>query len=286
MKIKNISKQNQDIISLIIISIGIFILIILSLTGYPTKYVRKHEHFFSSIKKWINGDDEVKPYNDDASMLSSNNIHNTSLHEKSKIKVSPEKSLVEEKKNIKNIINTTNLLKDNNITSKLPDIKIPLEKKNSNTETIQNLKTGPLPLNNDHNNFIKKMSFQFFDEDDEPDKKKYTYTGAEIGLNGSVSCGNSNIKKIKAEGIAILDKDGSISDIKMLNHGKGYKTPPKVVIQGGGGSGCKAKAVVDDKTTVVHIEILDNGIGYVSTPSVIIDSPNASQKCKLYIKNM
>ena len=286
MNTKNISKKTQDIISLIIIAIGILILIILSICGYPVKYVRNNEkeHFFSSIKKWINGDDEVKPYNDDSSILSTNKIDKPNTLD-NKVNISPEKPEVEKKKIIKDVINTTNLLKNNNITSKLPDIKIPLEKKND-TSNVQNLQTGPIPLNNDHNNFIKKLSFQFFDEDEDPDKKKYTYTGAEIGLNGSVSCGNSNIKKIKAEGIAILDKDGSISDIKMLNHGKGYKTPPKVVIQGGGGSGCKAKAVVDDKTTVVHIEILDNGVGYVSTPNVIIDSPNASQKCKLYIKNM
>ena len=101
--------------------------------------------------------------------------------------------------------------------------------------------------------------------------------------NITFNCGNGT-ENIQAEGIAVVEQDGSLGDIKILEQGKGYKTMPNVNIVGGGGRGAKVKAVVDDTTSVHHIEILDGGHGYISTPQVIIEPPRQNKKCRLYLK--
>ena len=262
---------NETIIILGIICIVIITIVVLCITGYSFTNVKNYvqdEHFFSGIKKWINGgeDDEVKPYN--TQILNSDTQIN---------------------QNSKKIIDTTDILK--NIKSS-PNNNLVSSNKlaSSNIATMSNKNAGPLDINKNHiieNKHTKdiKMNLQFFDADDEPNKNDYIYTGAEIGLTGAnISCGNSKSKSIKAEGIAILDKDGSISNIKMIKNGKGYKVPPNVIISGGGGTGCKAKAIIDDNSTIPHIEILNGGSRYTSTPNIIIESPNYNKKCRLYTK--
>lgn len=241
-------------ISYIIISITLIVLIVLCATGYSFKHVYNYttppEHFFSSIKKWISGDD-------DTVLPSNTHMVTPPMVIPPMVEIQPEES---------NIIDTTTLL--NNLPPvindkqqvKLPQVKLPQVE-------------------------LPQMNLQFFDSSDIPDEKQYMYTGAEIGLSGAnVSCGKSTTTAVKATGIAILDRDGSISDIKVLNNGKGYKLPPIVTITGGGGSGCKAKAVIDDDTTVVHFEILDGGNGYISTPIIELEEPSNNKLCKLYIK--
>lgn len=263
---------NENILSLGIISIIIVALIVLCVTGYSFKNVRnaQQEHFFSSIKKWINGgeEDNVKPYNTPLSMASTQ----LSPEKEKDVPVSPTIN-----HNLNNVIDTTHILKN-----KVPPRNVSLSSNNIATMGLK--KAGHVALDNTHTKDVK-MNLQFFDSTDTPDEDEFIYTGAEIGLTGAnISCGNSKVKSVKAEGIAILDKDGSISDIKMVEKGKGYNTPPKVIISGGGGSGCKAKAIVDDNMSIAHIEIINGGSGYISTPKIIIESPNYNKKCRLYLK--
>ena len=149
-------------------------------------------------------------------------------------------------------------------------------------------KAGPQELEKNINidNLIGHNSFKFFDSKFIPDKKKYVYTGAEIGVDGDVpinfKCYGGE-EPIQAEAIALVNEDGQISDIRLVNKGKGYKKA-KVKIEGGNGHGCKAKAVVDDNSTISHIEIINGGKNYVSTPNVIISSPNQNKSCKLFYK--
>jgi hypothetical protein len=262
---------NEDILIIVIICSVIITLIILYSTGYSFKYVKPYpqqEHFFSSIKKWINGgDDSVKPYN---SQISEPTTflppHNS---------VNPE---IEPVPNTNKVIDTTNILK------RLNDTPSDNTLSSNNISTMGLKKSGHVELDNKHKQDAA-MNFQFFDSLDTPDDNEFIYTGAEIGLSGAnISCGNSRVKSTNAEGIAILDKDGSISDIKMVNKGTGYKTAPKITISNGGGSGCKAKAIIDDNSSIAHIEIIDGGSGYISTPIILIESPNSNKKCRLYIK--
>jgi uncharacterized membrane protein len=54
--------------------------------------------------------------------------------------------------------------------------------------------------------------------------------------------------------------------------GSCYTNTPLVLIQGGGGTGATATAVVNNGV-VVGITITDAGIGYTSTPTIYIYSP-------------
>jgi len=272
------TSKNKHMISLVIIALTLLVLIILCVTGYSFKNVRNYreepEHFFSSIKKWINGDDdEVKPANSSMTIPQHNPDIKIPDPDPPNVSIKPE--------NESAIIDTTNLLKKIPGSNPLDKSNVPMNKPNIHLDKpINNLETKESALPT-----MDKLNLQFFDSTDSPDDKNYIYTGAEIGLSGAnVSCGKSNKTAEKASGIAILDRDGSISDIKVLKNGKGYKLPPTVKISGGGGSGCKVKAVIDDDTKVVHFEILDGGHGYISTPTVIIEEPSNNKLCKLYIK--
>lgn len=61
-----------------------------------------------------------------------------------------------------------------------------------------------------------------------------------------------------------------VTEIKIKQSGSGYVLTPLVRIEGGGGTGAKAEAVIENGS-VVRIDITDPGQGYVSTPQVIIE---------------
>lgn len=286
VKKANVIIKNKDLIVYSIIGITLLVLIILCITGNSFKNVRDYykqpdqEHFFSNIKKWINGgdDDDVSPSNISPTTPSINIPEHIPSHIQNQDGLNNTK-----------VIDTTNILKqiNQNRINKPTEISIdtpaPIDKpwpigKPGSVDK-------PAPIDKPVVPSFDKFNLQFFDSTDNPDEKDYLYTGAEIGLRGAnVTCGNSKSTAEKATGVAILDRDGSISDIKVLYNGRGYKLPPTVKIIGGGGSGCRAKAVIDDHTKVVHFEILDGGNGYISTPNIEIEEPSQNKLCKLYIK--
>ena len=148
-------------------------------------------------------------------------------------------------------------------------------------------KAGPGLLEKDEQLFnVISNSFKFFDANYTPDNKKYIYTGAEIGFESDVpisfNCEGGK-KAENAEAIAKIDSDGKVSDIILLKKGYGYKKAT-VNINGGGGKGCKAKAIVNDNTTISHIEVTNGGLGYKSTPNISISNQNQNKKCKLFFK--
>lgn len=62
----------------------------------------------------------------------------------------------------------------------------------------------------------------------------------------------------------------SIGSVRVINQGFGYFSPPTVYIYGGGGFGAKAEAVVNDLGNVTAINITEGGQGYTSTPQIRI----------------
>ena len=266
--------QNKNKISLVIMSVTLVVLIVLCVTGFSFRNIRRseqeqdkeqeQEHFLSNIKKWINGgdDDEVAPSN------SGGNTNNMIIPPHAPgVNLPADEPMQQHDK----ILDTTNIL--NNVQEPMPS-------------HMPSAMPPPMPPATTNNLIdMDKLNLQFFDANEKVEGDDYMYTGAEIGLTGAnIRCGPSDMKAVKASGVAILDRDGSISDIEILNNGKGYKLPPIITISGGGGSGCKAKAVIDDDAKIAHFEILDGGNGYISTPNVIIEEPANNKLCKLYIK--
>ena len=110
------------------------------------------------------------------------------------------------------------------------------------------------------------------------------FSGASLNIGGDknkMKCdsvgGEKNAKAVCTIG------NGRITGVYMIEEGSGYEVAPKVVVVGGGGSGCKLEAeVVDGK--LKKIVVKDAGQGYSETPVIKIESPNMSNGCYLCCK--
>jgi hypothetical protein len=73
--------------------------------------------------------------------------------------------------------------------------------------------------------------------------------------------------------VSLNTAEGFLSRITLDDGGSGYQQAPSVLIEGGGGQGAQAEAVIDAGGSVVQIIIRDEGRDFSSTPNVIISSP-------------
>jgi hypothetical protein len=80
-----------------------------------------------------------------------------------------------------------------------------------------------------------------------------------------------------ATATAILGTIGKVGFVEVSTKGSGYgSTKPEVVINGGGGSGATAEAVLGSGTTAGQVEsinITTSGSGYTSAPTITIAAP-------------
>ena len=77
--------------------------------------------------------------------------------------------------------------------------------------------------------------------------------------------------------------NGFVVGATVTDPGCGYAAPPRVVIQGGGGTGAAATAVVNNGN-VSGIVINNAGVGYTSTPLIFIDPPSGIKPASGLIK--
>jgi hypothetical protein len=73
-----------------------------------------------------------------------------------------------------------------------------------------------------------------------------------------------------------LDVTAHISSIEVTDGGSGYTSSPTVTIDGGGGTGATAHAVIGDGGKVVRVNVTNGGNGYTSVPSVTFDGGGGS----------
>lgn len=66
--------------------------------------------------------------------------------------------------------------------------------------------------------------------------------------------------------------NGFVVGMTLTDGGCGYEVAPKVLVQGGGGSGASATAIVE-QGVVTRIVVSNAGSGYTSSPTVLIASP-------------
>jgi len=102
-----------------------------------------------------------------------------------------------------------------------------------------------------------------------------------IESNSILSCGNiintkpgkaiAQIKNNSVYEIHIIDP----------GHGYLPSNPPKVKIEGGKGHGAAAESVIDDDGFLKIIKIIDKGYNYAETPNVFIDPPMMNSSCHL-----
>jgi hypothetical protein len=63
--------------------------------------------------------------------------------------------------------------------------------------------------------------------------------------------------------------------------GYDLQKPPKVIVKGGNGTGCITESIVDDNGTIKIIKVINKGYNYTETPNIIIDQPYSNSSCHL-----
>ena len=63
------------------------------------------------------------------------------------------------------------------------------------------------------------------------------------------------------------------------------KVPPKISIEGGKGHGCVAEPIIDDEGYLKLIKIINPGYNYTETPNIIIESAKIDISCHLCCKS-
>ena len=106
-----------------------------------------------------------------------------------------------------------------------------------------------------------------------------------IGSGSILTCGNvQNTKPAKAiaqiKNNAIYE-----IHITDPGHGFNPSSPPKVSIEGGKGHGATAEAVIDDDGFLKLIKVINPGYNYSETPNVLIDAPFMNSSCHLCCLN-
>lgn len=105
-----------------------------------------------------------------------------------------------------------------------------------------------------------------------------------VESNSILSCGNvQNTKPGKAVA-QIKNNSIYEIHITDQGHGFNPESPPKVSIEGGKGHGATAEAIVDDDGFLKLIKIINPGYNYSETPNVIIDAPFMNTSCHLCCK--
>jgi hypothetical protein len=106
-----------------------------------------------------------------------------------------------------------------------------------------------------------------------------------VGSSSILSCGNvQNTKPAKAVA-QIKNNYVYEIHITDEGHGYNSSAPPKINIEGGKGHGATAEAVVDDDGFLKLIKVINPGYNYSETPNVLIDAPFMNSSCHLCCSN-
>jgi len=100
-----------------------------------------------------------------------------------------------------------------------------------------------------------------------------------VGSNTILTCGdveNSRPARAMAE---IKNNSLFEIHVIDSGEGFNPKNPPKITIEGGKGHGATAEAVIDDDGKLKIIKIINPGYNYSETPNVMIDAPFMNSSC-------
>ena len=106
-----------------------------------------------------------------------------------------------------------------------------------------------------------------------------------ISSNSILTCGNVQNTKPARAIAEIKNNSVYEIHITDQGHGFNPSSIPKVSIEGGKGHGATAEAVVDDDGFIKIIKVINPGYNYSETPHVMIDAPFMNSSCHLCCKN-
>ena len=106
-----------------------------------------------------------------------------------------------------------------------------------------------------------------------------------IGGNNTLTCGEVQNTKPAHAIAQIKNNSIYEIHITDHGEGFNPSIPPKISIEGGKGHGATAEAVIDDEGLLKIIKIINPGYNYTETPNVLIDAPFMNSSCHLCCKN-
>lgn len=106
-----------------------------------------------------------------------------------------------------------------------------------------------------------------------------------IGNSSILTCGNVQNTKPAHAIAQIKNNSVYEIHVTDQGHGFNPTSPPKVSIEGGKGHGATAEAVIDDDGFLKLIKVINPGYNYSETPNILIDAPYMNSSCHLCCKD-
>jgi hypothetical protein len=179
-------------------------------------------------------------------------------------------------KNVKDISNNNTDIKLDN------DIKL-IKKDNTPLPKIQNKNADSSSSQNSISNLFGKCQF-FNTKCPEGYNSFGNFSIEGIGSNLSLSCGNVRDTKPAKAVAQIKNNAIYEIHILEQGHGYIPSEPPRITIEGGKGNGGSAEAVVDDNGYLKLIKVVNPGYNYTETPNVIIEAQSNDSNCHFCCK--
>ena len=102
-----------------------------------------------------------------------------------------------------------------------------------------------------------------------------------VGSNSILKCGNVENTKPARAVAEIKNKFIYEIHITDAGQGYNPIKPPKITIEGGKGHGATAEAIIDDDGNLKIIKVINPGYNYSETPNIMIDPPFMNSSCHL-----
>jgi len=179
-------------------------------------------------------------------------------------------------KNVKDISNNNEDIKlDNDIKLIKKDNKIP-------SKIVKKDSVSSSSSNNISSMFGKCQFFNTKCPDGYNSFGNFSIEG--VGSNLSLSCGNVRDTKPAKAVAEIKNNAIYEIHILEQGHGYIPNQPPRITIEGGKGNGASAEAVVDDNGYLKLIKVVNPGYNYTETPNIVIEAQSNDSNCHFCCK--
>jgi hypothetical protein len=181
-------------------------------------------------------------------------------------------------KNVKDISNNNKDIKLDNDIKLIKKDNTPPSKKQNKEESIAS--SAP---NTNISNLFGKCQF-FNDKCPEGYNSFGNFSIEGVGSNLSLSCGNVRDTKPAKAVAEIKNNAIYEIHILEQGHGYIPSQPPRITIEGGKGNGASAEAVVDDNGYLKLIKVVNPGYNYSETPNIVIEAQSNDSNCHFCCK--
>ena len=147
------------------------------------------------------------------------------------------------------------------------------------TLTIPTTLPTPITPTTDIKSLLGKC--QFFNVDPDKYHQLGNFSIEGIGSSSILTCGNVQNTKPAQAIAQIKNNSIYEIHITDQGHGFLPTSPPKISIEGGKGHGATAEAIIDDDGFLKIIKIINPGYNYTETPNVLISAPYMNSSCHL-----